>query len=366
MPPNPTPSRLDALESMRGCAATYVFAHHIVHFYLTNRALKRVFVFGQLSVMLFFVMSGFVIYYSTFGRGRRQGFGDYLLRRFRRIYPLFLIALAVTYLCRCLVVGHPFVPDLSSLAGNLAMLQDHDRPGNWFAPFLDNDPLWSLSYEWTFYLAFFPTVWLLAARPALQKYAVLGISSLAFLAHRLAPNPIAMFLIYYVIWWSGVELAREYLETGRITLRAQFVPMASIAAVAGLWLAALLADPSIRFEKTAPGVIELRHFVTVLASMIVGISWYWLGGRGFGLIFGWGRHMAAMSYAIYIFHTPVLQLFRTGLPRVPALVAVPTMVAIVLGLSYLTEQRLQPLINRWLSPRRAPRRAEEPAPVASL
>ena len=62
------------LECLRGLAAGYVFVHHFAHIILAPKypRLASLFVFGQSAVMLFFVISGFVIYYSTFGRSRNE------------------------------------------------------------------------------------------------------------------------------------------------------------------------------------------------------------------------------------------------------------------------------------------------------
>ena len=57
------------IEGLRGIVALYVALHHFVHLVLvkTYPIMGKFFIFGQSAVILFFVMSGFVIYYSSFG-----------------------------------------------------------------------------------------------------------------------------------------------------------------------------------------------------------------------------------------------------------------------------------------------------------
>jgi peptidoglycan/LPS O-acetylase OafA/YrhL len=60
--------------------------------------LSFLFRFGQEAVMLFFLLSGFVIYYS-FSLGKDKSFQGYFQRRWLRIYPIFIFALLIG---RCL------------------------------------------------------------------------------------------------------------------------------------------------------------------------------------------------------------------------------------------------------------------------
>ena len=118
-------NRLWQLEAVRGFAAFYVLLHHISSSYL---GLKHTvwgfpFRFGQEGVLIFFLLSGFVIYYAH-GPQRETGndFTTYLVKRGRRIYPIFGLSLLLAWLIQCLN-AHGLLPvKLGSLAGNLFML----------------------------------------------------------------------------------------------------------------------------------------------------------------------------------------------------------------------------------------------------
>jgi peptidoglycan/LPS O-acetylase OafA/YrhL len=343
--------RLVVLEAIRGLAAFYVVLHHFAHFLLQDQypRFARLFVFGQPAVMVFFVMSGFVIFHSTTAIRRQIGFREYFIRRFRRIYPLFTIALILAYFGNS-AAKHSFVtPDYVQLLGNVVMLQDGIKPGSWFAPFMGNTPLWSLSYEWFFYTAFFPIHSLLSGREQLQKWVVLGLGLVGYLAYRLLPNQFSFFLMYFMLWWSGVELAREYRSTGRVSWRGQAFQLLAIPLLALVWFLEVRAAWATgnRSPWDHP-MLELRHFVTTWAVLVMGLIWYRLKGFGFLALFGWARHLAPISYALYICHVPVIDLAKglqlTGSPAVDCLWALP----LVFGIAYLLEIKLQPWINKRL------------------
>ena len=59
-------SRLWKLEGVRGFAALYVLIHHLSHPLIGQSGLKALpFRFGQEAVIVFFLISGFVIEYSA-------------------------------------------------------------------------------------------------------------------------------------------------------------------------------------------------------------------------------------------------------------------------------------------------------------
>src|SRR5438477_8597718 len=205
-------NKLEILEALRGLAALYVVFHHMT----LNQTSWWAYPLqeGQGAVILFFVLSGFVIYYSSQKiTAKKISFSDYFIKRFRRIYPLFIASMIVAYIARCFIM-HTLLPlDDGNLAGNLINLQDIKRiPNNWFQPYYGNNPLWSLSYEWWFYILFFPIFKYIKEK--LQVIVALGISVFGFITFILYNNKISITLEYFFIWWSGVEIARAWLAEG--------------------------------------------------------------------------------------------------------------------------------------------------------
>ena len=232
---------LPKVEMARGFAAFYVLTYDFFESVsgrlgLAGTALR----FGPEAVMLFFVISGFVIAYSVAGK-KEMTFREYFVRRFRRIYPLFLVALLLGAADYLFFRKQP-LPGWE-LLGNLFMLQDlgYLKPGTWFAPFAGIAPLWSLAYEWWFYLLFFP-LWTLVPK-AFQLPAVTAISMVALITYVHLPNQICAFLMYFILWWTGVEMAREFTTAGKVTFAGQRNTMLALGSFAAVSVFFLLRAP---------------------------------------------------------------------------------------------------------------------------
>ncbi|MEM6272046.1 MAG: acyltransferase [Bacteroidota bacterium] len=342
--------RLEKLEAIRGLAAFYVFLHHYVHLNPDLAFLRRYFVFGQLAVLVFFVLSGFVIYYSSLGRRPEMPFRRFFIKRFRRIYPPFLLVLALGYLLKSIVEGGATDPRWDELLGNLFMLQDKNSAGSWFYPYLGNSPLWSLSYEWWFYMLFFATMVIGRGRIAVQRGIALGLGVAGFISFQVFPNQISLFAGYFILWWAGREVAQEYLESGRVTAKRQIFSFIATGTLTVAWgIPAYLAWRSVGTEhlELSP-FIEFRHFSSVFVVLILGLVWYQLGFPGYRWTLRPFRWLAPVSYALYIIHLPIIAfaIYRPifGNVWLDFLWVAP----LILVLSWLIEQLLQKRINQVL------------------
>ncbi|MFF9491394.1 acyltransferase family protein [Streptomyces flaveolus] len=155
-------NRLAALDGLRFLAALAVVLFHFVGqtpwgmiaiwgrpYQETFPDAHRYFAFGRLGVDLFFLISGFVICMSAWGRTPR----DFFISRVTRLYPMYWVAIAVSASVVYLFdtpFGHPN-PRL--LFANLTMLQTPLGVDN-----LDS-VYWTLWPELCFYLTFVVVVW---------------------------------------------------------------------------------------------------------------------------------------------------------------------------------------------------------------
>jgi peptidoglycan/LPS O-acetylase OafA/YrhL len=360
----PAAGRLRRLECMRGAAALYVFAHHYAHVVISphHPQIARLFKLGQFAVLLFFVVSGFVIYYATLGPGlapdRQPKFRDYFIRRFRRIYPPFLLVLGITWLAQCMIVGGLADPRWIELAGNVAMLQD-DNVASWFKPYLTNGALWSLSYEWAFYMLFFALL-LLSLRVGEDRHGLTtrrrqlamvgGLALVGFASHRFWPNQLSLFAMYMPIWWAGAEFAREYLRTGNVSARAQLLPLGLVAMIACLWMLPVyeLWRSGGQLSVWRHPVFELRHFVTALIILVGGLAWNAIGWRGFYAVLGPFERVAPISYGLYIVHKPFMHLAAERSPLGNPWLELLWLIPVVWGLSWLVERGIHNTVLRWL------------------
>src|SRR5438105_14109782 len=98
-------SRLDALTGLRFLAAAAVALAHLPRLHLDPSlppTARRLFMEGGAGVPFFFVLSGFVLAYSYHDRlARPSGWelGRYALSRFARIWPVYLLSVALVAVC---------------------------------------------------------------------------------------------------------------------------------------------------------------------------------------------------------------------------------------------------------------------------
>jgi len=343
--------KLRQLEAVRGFAAAYVFFGHCLLNRLFDKStlghwsyLLRA---SQEAVMAFFLLSGFVIFYSVAAKPA-MGFTDYARARILRIIPLFTLALLLA-VCFCnndLVT--PAVGDRFQWVGALLFMADENtlKPGVWFSPFCGNGPLWTLTYEWWFYVLFWPIYRLVGE--SRQKYVVFALAVLGLAGYSAAPNQIFLILSYFPIWWLGVEFARAHLRGELSTWRGVRAPLALLAGMVVLRLAALPLSPidDIRRGFGFHPLLEVRHTVSALVIAVAGLLWHRARWRYFDRLIGPFTVIAPISYALYILHYPIVgnAHFLDGIGS--PLVAGTGYMLIALALAYAAEIWYQPRIVR--------------------
>lgn len=343
-----TTDRLQHLESVRGLAALYVFFHHYVHCNTSLTYLHKFFVFGQTAVMIFMILSGFVIFYSV-SKSPTLSIRDFLKRRLRRIYPAFILVLLLGWLIKSMAEHRWVSIEPLNLLGNLLMLQDKQHPYVWFLPYLGNSPLWTMSYEWWFYILFVPVFYFLKQRQERQQYVAAAIALVGFVSFMLVPNQFSIIAAYFMMWWSGAEMAREYLDKGKVTYRGQAFSIAVLAVNTVMWATAayLSYRETGQISRSEFPVVQLQHQVTVLVLVIAAIAWHKLRFVGLRETIGIFRHVSPISYMMYIVHVPIIlyaeKLQLTGSVWLDLLWVCP----LVFGLSWLIEVPLQRKINQW-------------------
>ena len=163
----PGEGRLQSIDALRGIAALGVVFYHAAWqsssavpaniFRWPVKLLQFVSSFGYIGVFLFFIISGFCIHLQwAKARANQQPqpiqFGAFWRRRFRRLYPPYLIAFALFMLMAALTTGinltHFFVYDV---VAHLLMLHNLD-PHTCYSI---NGVFWTLAIEEQLYLAYF-------------------------------------------------------------------------------------------------------------------------------------------------------------------------------------------------------------------
>ena len=256
---------------------------------------------GKKSYCLFSIIG---IRYRVFNaEDARIGFQSYFLKRFVRIYTVLIAMFVVVALIR--------QPNLANwdfwkiLLGNLLMLQDFEtgKP-NVIVDTLFASALWSLHYEWWFYMLYFPLFRFFSNTR--QSLIVSGAGVAAALAYTFFPTPLVRIVMYFPIWWTGVEMARSYQKEGRVKFRSIAVSIITLSVI----IAILGVSTGYRYlagEEMSFGlhpILECRHAMAALAVVGVAILWQRLGWWGFRVL-RVGVIFAPISYALYIAHQPL-------------------------------------------------------------
>lgn len=300
--------KLYKLEAIRGFAAIYVLLGHVfvskLNFYGIDFSLFLR--FGQEGVILFFIMSGFVIQYS-FDKSKDKSFKNYFLKRFYRIYIPLIIVFIANYIV-LIIEKHVFQPiNIQELLGNLFMLQDLFglKQNVICSPFLGNLPLWSLSYEWWFYMIFF---FLRTKFKDNASNIVMILAVISTISYIFYPFFLNRLLMYLIIWWIGADLASLYLNRNNI----DFKPIKLQISILLLCLGILILNIAINrtnikhiLGSSSIGMspfLEFRHFLFTIVALFIAIIWNKYKWLGFSKTFGLFEPFAGISFGLYISH----------------------------------------------------------------
>ena len=277
-------------------------------------ALYAVTGYGHEAVIVFFALSGFFIGASVMDSVANQQWSwrIYLVNRFTRLQLVLFPALVLGAIwdqigmhlpqAASLYYGSlykyypPSVALRSTVRGfidNLFFLQSIVSP-----VFGSNGPLWSLSYEFWYYILF-PALALAAVSWVGIRNRTLYLVLAIFLVWFVGPQ----ISLYFLIWLAGALVGRLRRVAGHISPRAQ----SALFAVTGLIFFGVLAS-------------ERTHQISseVLSDYLVGFCFMlWL----FALVLGLrndvsstyalaAKKLSGFSYTLYLTHFPALLLIR--------------------------------------------------------
>jgi len=320
--------------------------------------------YGHISVMVFFVLSGFLVG-GTVIRARRDdrwSWRRYAIQRGTRLYVVLIPALLLTAVWGCAekiqreslvanddtavaIIPSQTIRENSSpaiFAGNLAFLQTIFVP-----PFGSNPPLWSLANEFWYYVIF-PLAWIALARGQTRLWTRLLYFAIAALLLVMVGKGIA---IYFIIWLMGclVWLLPEIPALADKSRRRTVTALAG-----GMFLTVLVA---VRF---------IRGWNDIVLDLLVGVAFavllYCLKHNRLRARFPRIRQSAAFlaefSYTLYLVHLPPLIFLRACLTYETAWPASPwawtkvfLIIAAVLFYAYaisLVTERQTDRVRRWL------------------
>ena len=352
------------LDLLRFLAALVVFVQHFSWQHFSGGLFWPIGQFGAQAVIVFFVLSGYLIGYVTNRPGASAR--GYALDRAARIYSVALPALLLTFVLDA--IGQHFRPELfvgGWFSGEEPLLSQFLRNGLFLNQIWSinthpgsNVPYWSMGYEVWYYIAFGFFVFLPRVWGGLAAAAIL-----VFVGPRVA----ALF----PVWLLGVgvyHLNARGLPRRRAVGVALFVGAPLVWAAFEVWarlhgFRAMQPIPDRGWELwqdqffglvVAVHMLGMNAVAPVLGKLLLPCA---------GVI----RWLAARCFTFYLMHVPVLQFLLVLAPypatswRERGLVGCGTL-ALVLLLAEATERRkavwrrMFERLLRWGSPGRWRRR----------
>ena len=258
--------------------------------------------YGHVAVLVFFVISGFLVGGKAFdllsSSNIKRDSWQFLVDRFSRIFIVLIPSLVVAAAALLLMLNlHPMEPFVfgSDSGYALAAPMAHDlHLSSWVRAALllngffggnlnCNAPLWSLAYEWFYYIAALALVLLYRRSFSLWGVLIMGYATVLCFAAALATPSI---FIGALVWLSGAG--------ARIALRAKWVS-GNIFRYSGVVLVTSLL------------VVERFHTVNdllwgvAIAFMIANTSW-----TTWHFASHTADYLSKFSYSLYVTHFPLM------------------------------------------------------------
>ncbi|MFI0424727.1 acyltransferase family protein [Spongiactinospora sp. 9N601] len=366
--------RLAWLDCLRGVGALAVVAEHMLP-YVAPALRPNAFNLGMYGVLVFFLVSGYIIPASLERKGDIRAFW---ISRIFRLYPLYLLTIAVVLALSWWVPVRPHVPrDPSAAAAHASMLLDVVHQAGMV------DTMWTLSYEMVFYLlvtALFVAGVHRASGPISIVFGVVAIVAGLLLNAPLLKGTWPAYASFALFAVGMFCLISGYLRTiaayilGAVAvvllMTGSYVPWLAAAILASMFAGTAIYRWE-RGEASLWPVLATGVLITLSPFWSIHAGWWWvqpaawtitmvlaagtfavgmaLRRRRIPKVLAW---LGLISYSLYLVHHPLLKymLTVTGSLRdsawpVQAAAAVG-FVAVLLGVSWLTYRLVEAPMQR--------------------
>lgn len=284
-------ARLDYLDLLRVFALGYVICFHYLFSGISKRNINSVSFsefapiakYGYLGVELFFMISGFVILYST-----NRSAGEFVRRRFLRLYPMFWMAIILIYLVTLLPWWKYPAPPLSKALWNLTMIptafgQERLDAAHWF-----------LVRELQFYLVITAVLLLKRGKSLPKIFPVWAIVLCVWNLLNFSDFNIWYFSGYFSLITGGA-IIYSIREWGWNPLRAAGLLAAYIGAVDTRIsiIPAINNRRNTEYSALVIGIMVTAIFLLMMLTLVKGIE---------KLRIGWIGVAGAITYPLFLIH----------------------------------------------------------------
>ncbi len=301
------------LDMIRFIAACLVVIYHTSGMGVTGGFLWQISGYGSTSVMVFFVLSGYVIGFVV--HTKEKNISDYLISRLSRLYSIIIPAIILTLVCNFL--GPYTISDYYQGPWNEAQPQSYIKyitslfmlQNIWGIDLIprNNGAFWSLSYEFFYYLLFAALFFYRGKKRFLITICIITIAGpaiittapiwgLGYFAYRLNSiknfelNPIVAVFLFSL---SLVILA--FSPIYRDLFRLDFNPYK-------IFRSSIISD-YIDGMAFFIHIVSIPYVIKKASKLLIfikpGISW-----------------LANLTFSIYLFHLPLVRLVAGTSPFV--------------------------------------------------
>lgn len=317
------------MDTLRGSAALLVAAVHSFQIfclpYYGLYGFPHLFTswLASYSVVIFFILSGFMIYFSTLKHTAEHNFQarSFFKARVYRIYPPLIAGVTISFIVYLLITSFELHGTNSyRLGGELFLSREQavfefNRVFSTLSlsysilpyvnpPLSINGPLWSLSYEWWFYIFIMFAVYSISSK----KFWAWIVTLFLFVIFAKSPSG-ALLRVLFAIWLSGFLLG--YILNHRQLYNPKTNLVCAVTSIVIIFSAfligkentfAIVAEPLQRYGNTGHYIMLcVALLITIAISLCLKYKW----------TLSWSKLQASSarySYTLYVIHFPLLLL----------------------------------------------------------
>ena len=340
---------INSLTSLRFFFAFAVFLSHLtfvsteLHWY--NWLKNFVFFEGYLGVGFFFILSGFVLalnYQNKINKPHEFSIKNFYINRFARIYPLHFL----TFFLMLPFVFHQNLWDPLVAFFNFFLLQSYIPIQEFY--FSINNPSWSISTEFFFYLAFPFLVSLLHRFPISRFLPLLAIPIIIFIEpHIDLDYEKGIFYIHPLVrtidFFIGIILYNQYRRFNYLLKNISF-RQGSLLEISASFVLIIFFS----LHEFVPRMFRYGIYYWLPMSLIIVFFSVEKGILSRILQHRMLIYLGEISFSFYMLHMIIIKYGNLWFPELNDFVKIGLYLIVSLGLSILTFEYFEKPINRWI------------------